>query len=439
MTTLARRMVLKGAGGVALALPWLSSAVKAQSEVRPKRFVAFFHPNGCFPARWFPTEGATEGDFTLGDSHASLAPLRQHCLWLSGVDLKVAVTGPGEQHQRGIGAFLTGQKLQSGTFVGNDGTTAGWAAGVSLDQRLAQVVGSGTRTKSLQLGVHALARDVSGALAYAGPAQPLLPENDPAAVFKLLFGGQTIPNDEGERKRRRRASILDAVKEQFPLAKKGLSALDQRRLDEHLARVRELELRVTALPPGQGCAQATAPATVAWGAEAQMAVVAKLQLDVLVQALACDLTRVATVAFSDAQNHVSMPFIAISSDVHNISHLSDSDPNRTKLATRDAWQAQQFAYFLSRLKETPDGQGATLLDHSLTLWGSELGQGNSHSHANVPLVLGGHAAAFRMGRYVKKASSSYNDLLCSVAQGFGADDTSFGDANFCTGPLSGLT
>jgi hypothetical protein len=397
----------------------------------PRRFIAVYHPNGCFPSRWFPT--GSETAFTLGPSLMPLEPHRGRCLFLSGVDLKVAVDGQGEQHQRGLGAFLTGRKLQAGLFVGNDGTTAGWADGPSLDQLLVPLLGAGAAAASLQLGVHCVERDVSGVLSYAGAAKPLLAVNDPAQTFRTLFGsGGTAA--EMEKLRRRRASVLDTVAKQFPLAKRRLSAADQQRLDEHLQLVRDLEARVTAVPSGACMAPQAPPATM-FASESSMPEVAKLQIDLLVKALQCDLARVATLAFSDAKNHIGMPFAGVAGDVHNVSHLPDSDPSRLELASRDAWVAEQVAYLVAQLAATSDANGP-LLDSTLVLWGSELGQGNLHSHANVPCVLAGSAPGLRMGRYLAMNGASWNDLLLTVYRSLGGSGNTFGDAAFSSGALS---
>ncbi len=418
-------------GGAAL----LAASRASAQAARPKRFVAIYFPNGCFPSQWFPS--GSETGFTLPATLAPLEAFRQHCLFFSGLDLKVAVSGPGEQHQRGIGAFLTGQTLQTGSFIGNDGTSAGWANGASLDQLLVPVVGQGSAAKSLQLGVRCAERDVSGVISYSGAAQPLLANNDPAVTFRTLFGQVTQgPPDEQERVRRRRASVLDAVQRQFPQAKRGLSKADQQRLDLHLEEVRQLEKRVAAVN-GASCAAPAAPPQTMFESESVMPQVAKLQVDMLVKALQCDLTRVATLAYSDAKNHIGLPFLGITSGVHNISHLPDGASDRLQLQQRDAWMVEQLAYLVRKLKETPDGDG-TLLDSTLVMMGSELGAGNTHSHSNVPLVLAGHAAGFTMGRYLSYAGSSWNDLLLSIYRGFGGTGDSFGAAGFCNGVLPKL-
>ena len=144
-------------------------------------------PNGVFTPQWFPTAGADERTFTLGPIHQPLVPYKDKCLFVQGIDMNVAIQGTGEMHQRGLGALLTGAKLNSGTFIGNDGSSAGWAKNKSIDQELAAMIGQTTRLGSLQLGVNAQERDVSGVMSYGGDAMPLLPQNDPKVTFRNLF------------------------------------------------------------------------------------------------------------------------------------------------------------------------------------------------------------------------------------------------------------
>jgi hypothetical protein len=442
---LSRRTVLRGLGGALIALPALEAfTARAGPTTQPRRFVTIYHPNGVFTPNWFPTAGASETDFTLGAIHAALQPWKAHGLWLSGVDLGVAVTGPGEQHQRGLGGLLTGASLLAGNFVGNDGSRAGFADGQSLDQALVGLIGQNTPIASLQLGVHCVERDVSGVLSYAGSNQPLLPENDPAKTFARLFsnmqGGTDGGVDELALVRARRASVLDTVAGQLGALQKKVSAADRQRLDAHLTRLRSLEQRLTNLPPGT-CGAPTPPAADLQP-EALEAIpeVARLQLEMVAIAFQCDLTRVATFCFSDAKNHISMPHLNINSDIHNLTHLSDATADRAQVGTRDAWQAGQIATFLSALESATQTDGSTLLDHSLLFWGSDVSRGNVHAHDNMPFFLAGHGAGFRMGRYLQVSPSrNHNDLLLAILQAFGGTATSFGYPAFCAGPLPGLS
>jgi hypothetical protein len=436
---ISRRLILRSAAGVSLALPFLESVARADTPP-PKRFVGMYMPNGVFTPKWFPI--GSETSFAVPEPHAALAPLKEHVLWLSGLNSAVAVQGEGEQHQRGLGAMLTGSRLAAGTFVGNDGTRAGWARGASIDQQLVGLIGQGTRVGSVQLGVNARERDVSGALSYAGEAQPLLPENSPLQTFRTLFmdAGPT-PMLEGIKLKR--ASILDTVLLDFNALRKRVPPKERMRLDEHAQKVRELEARLTRLDGADGgtpmrCAPPSAPPMANYETEASMNEAARLQLELLALAFSCDITRVGTVMFSDAKNHISMPFLNINSGVHNVSHYGDSDPMREQLVRRDKWVVDNLAAFLTLLRDTREGNG-TVLDNTLVFLGSDVARGNLHNHEDMPFLVAGHATGWRMGRYVKYQGLPHNNLLLSMFKGYGANAQVFGDQAFCSGPLSNLT
>lgn len=436
---LSRRQVLRGAGGITLALPFLEALAPrvARAQVAPKkRFIGIYHPNGVYTPQWFPT--GDETNFTLSPIHQGLAPYKSKVLFTGGLDMQVAVSGPGEQHQRGIGAFLTGAKLDTGTFVGNDGSRAGYALGPSIDQTLVPIIGAGTRLPSLQLGVHALLPNVAGVVSYKGSNQPLLPQNDPRLTFRTLFMDSGMPPTEMEKLRLRRRSVLDTVQAQLAALKKGVSKSDQARLDQHLTLVRDLETRLTTLPPGS-CTQPTDPGTIEFQREAEIPTVTRIQMDLLTLAIRCDLTRVATVMFSDAMNHITMPHLNIASDIHNLTHYSDSDPTRAQVGTRDTWQTGVLANLMSELDSIQDDDGSKALDNTLIFWGSDVSRGNVHSHDDMPFILAGGGAGFRMGRYVRWTNQFHNNLLVSIVNGMGGNVTTYGDPQFCTGPLSNLT
>lgn len=447
---LSRRHVLRGAGGILVGLPALEAlgprAAHAQPAAPPKRFIGVYHPNGVFTPQWFPTAGANDADFTLGPIHRPLERFKSKLLMTGGLDMSVALTGPGEQHQRGVGAFLTGAKLDTGNFVGNDGSRSGYAKGVSIDQTIAGLIGQGTRVGSLQLGVHTLLANVAGVVSYGGANMPLLPQNDPRLTFRTLFMDTGMPPSELDKVRARRKSVLDAVQDQLAALKKNVSTSDKARLDQHLTLVRELERRVTALPTGT-CTNPGDPGAVDYTAEMEMPRVSQLQIDLMLLAFRCDLTRVATLMYSDAMNHYAMPFVCdgatppkcVTSDVHNLTHYSDSDPTRQQVALRDTWIAEQVARILAGLEGIAESDGSNALDHSLLFWGSDVSRGNVHAHDDMPFVLAGGGAGFRMGRYVRWQSQYHNDLLVSIVNGFGGNVTTYGDPAFCRGPLGNLT
>ncbi len=436
---ISRRQILRGVGGIAVALPFLEALAPRTAfaqQMPQKRFIGIYHPNGVYTPQWFPT--GDETNFTLGPIHQALAPWKSQLMFTSGLDMQVAVQGPGEQHQRGIGAFLTGAKLDQGTFVGNDGSRAGYSLGPSIDQTLVGLIGQGTRIPSLQLGVHALLPNVAGVVSYRGSTQPLLPQNDPRVTFRTLFMDSGTPPTEMEKLRVRRRSVLDAVQTQLASLKKSVSKSDQARLDQHLTLVRELENRLTALPPGT-CQSPTDPGAIDFEREAEIPNVARLQMDLLTLAIRCDLTRIATVMFSDAMNHISMPHLNITADIHNLTHYSDSDPERIKVATRDTWQAGVLASLLQELDSIQEADGSTSLAHTLIFWGSDVSRGNVHSHDDMPFLLAGGGAGFRMGRFPRWQAQFHNDLLVSILNGFGGSFITYGDPAFCRGPLNNLT
>jgi hypothetical protein len=279
---------------------------------------------------------------------------------------------------------------------------------------------------------------VAGVVSYKGPNQPLLPQNDPRLTFRTLFMDSGMPPTELEKLRLRRRSVLDTVQAQLAALKKGVSKSDQARLDQHLTLVRDLETRLTTLPPGS-CTQPTDPGTIEFQREAEIPTVTRIQMDLLTLAIRCDLTRVATVMFSDAMNHITMPHLNIASDIHNLTHYSDGDPTRSQVGTRDTWQTGVLANLMSELDSIQDDDGSKALDNTLIFWGSDVSRGNVHSHDDMPFILAGGGAGFRMGRYVRWSNQFHNNLLVSIINGMGGNLTTYGDAQFCTGPLSNLT
>jgi hypothetical protein len=165
----------------------------------------------------------------------------------------------------------------------------------------------------------------------------------------------------------------------------------------------------------------------------------KLQIDLMVSAMACDLTRVGSIQVSNAKNHIRYPWLESLGDGHSLSHAGPSnDEARTELELRGNWLAQQFSYLLDRLDALPEGDG-TMLDNTVVLWGNELAQGNIHSQVSMPFVLAGSAGgALKTGRHIQYANRPHNDLLVTLLNAFGLEDTTFGDERFCTGPLSEL-
>jgi hypothetical protein len=429
--------------------------VRAQAQAFPKRLVLFYNPNGSIPEAWSPAGADTQKEFALtpenlGEIHKPLAPFADRLLILGGIDLSVAELGPGGPHQRGIGSLYTGEQLQQGEFVDGCGKTAGWANGISVDQEVANVVSldpafGPTKFKSLELGVRATEADMQARISYAGPGLPLPPMNNPTDVWQRLFGEPLLIDP--------RKSVLDTVRAQFAALRSRVGAEDRGKLDQHLDFVKDLEIRVTGSAVAVNCTTPAKPdPTLEVSKADDMPRITTAQLDLLAHALACDLTRVASVQISTALNRILFPWIPRDpkapmaynwgmQEGHTLSHSADTDLGaRAELVTHARWHAEQLAYFMNALNQFPEGSG-TLLDNTLIVWGNEVSRGNTHSHVAMPLLVAGSlGGAIRTGRYVNFGPGMpHNRLLVSILNAMGIDTNAFGHPDFATGALSGLT
>jgi hypothetical protein len=219
-----------------------------------------------------------------------------------------------------------------------------------------------------------------------------------------------------------------------------LGADDKAKLDAHLANVRDLEVRLAA--SGAVCTLPTAPAAIDYKANANFPAVGKLQMDLLVAALACDLTRVGTIQWEQSVGNVRFTWVdpAITRGHHDMSHDGDSLTDTLEQLTQiNAWYAQQLNYLLGALDAAKDPDGSSMLDNTLVIWVNELSRGNVHSHDKMPYVLaGGAGGALRTGRFLTYKGDSHSNLLVSCMNAMGVPGTRFGDPAFCTGPLANL-
>ena len=459
-----RRTFLRGLGGAGLGLPLFESlgcntssaprdpAHDALGRARakavfPKRFVVIYTPNG--------NTALPDALDTNGTQLAALAPFASKMLLLKGLDLAACNQPPGEPHQQGM-AWLTGRKLNEGNFVGGDGSLAGWGSGISVDQELATKMPL-TMHKSLHFGVQSTAyggTEVRTVMSYAGPDQPIGNETSPYTAFDLLFSQLGADPAGVERLRQRRKSVLDVVGKQYADISKKVSAADRQKLEQHLAAVREVEKKLDgpSVVLGGACQK---PTVLEEGAEpvdlsdpASFPVIGKLHMDLLAMALACDLTRVATLQWSASTNNRPYPWLSyddgsgpkpITDDEHSLGHQPDSATAAWgKLDVIRRWYFEQIAYLCAKLEAIPEGEG-TMLDNTVILWGSEIARGNTHSHMDTPMLLIGSAGGyFKTGRYLSFGERPHNDLLVSILNAMGHEATTFGDPAFCTGPITEL-
>ncbi len=433
-----RRAFLGGAGAT-LALPFLASALPKHARAQaapPLRFLGYYVPCGMRMIDWTP---ATEG--TGYDLPAILAPL-------SGVQSEVSVLtqianrparpdGAGD-HASGTGAFLScaHPHKTEGADIAN---------GISLDQHLANALGGDTTLRSLQLGIDggssaggcdsgyscAYARNVS----WAGAATPLPKLTDPGVAFDRLFAGFDSGASSAElaQRLRQNTSLLDYVLGDATALSRRLGTSDRKKLDEHMNGVRELEMRLQSSMSGPVCDPGTRPA-VDLGYEAHV----RVMTDLMVLAMQCDVTRFTTFMLGNAGSNRSYDFLGVTGGHHELSHHGGDGAKQDALTRIGIWEVEQFAYLLDRMRMVDEG-GESLLDHSVVFFSSEIEDGDSHSHFNMPILLAGKGGgAFTPGRHVVFDSEpSVGNLFVSILQAFGMPDTTFGDDG--TGPLSGLS
>jgi hypothetical protein len=444
---LSRRAVLRGLGGAAIALPLLDAmrgSASACTTGCPKRLLIMYTPNGNVAADFWPAAGSTEFDFNLGPILEPLMAHKQDMLILDGINMTSAKYGPGDAHQKGTGQCLTATELLDGDFQGDAGQSAGWAGGISVDQQVADVIGTETLYRSLELGVAVQGSDVGARICYRGPSQPLPPENSPYAAYQRLFGDATGDPLQVERRATKRRAVLDAVADDHRKLRDQLGGDDRQKLENHLVAVEELRERVdrAVIEFDQTCMPLQQGTPIDHELVLNMPPIGQLQMDLLAMAMACDLTRVGTLMWTrSAATHVcSFAGVDIEDGHHTIAHKADADTAKLAQNTLiNRWYAEQLAYLVAKLKATPEGDG-TAFDNTLILWTNEQAKGNNHSVDRMPYLLIGNAGGyFQTGRYIQQASEvSHNQLLVSVLNAMGIETEEFGNVEYGTGPLPGL-
>lgn len=449
-----RRRLLKLFGAAGLALPFErllrgAKSAHAGGEVA-KRLIIFYHPDGVAgpsqngdASKWHAS--GSEHDFTLGALQAPLAQFKQDCVFLNGLTMGGTDSG---SHPGGA------KKLLTATDGGN---------GPSIDHVLANSVGQDAPFKHLYLGAHANANNASGDkhISYAQAGQSVTPIDDPRAAFELLFGAtpteprdprspaKTIDADD--------ASVIDAQLEELGALRARLGDTEKAKLELHLESLREVEKRIkTPLGSGpSGTGEACEPALDVGGLTDQTFYdptyfpdTLRAQIDLAVLASACGLTRVTVIQASQHTSELIMsrfpgtemfdPGFDMRS--HQASHYGAShDPAKKEFDAfmkQGRWWTSQFAYLLEQLAARPDGDG-TMLDSSIVLSCTEVCDGNTHLHDDMPFVLAGRASGrISTGRLLHAGGRRHADLLVSIAQAMGAPFDLFGDV--CGGPLPGL-
>lgn len=406
---------------------------------RKQRIVFVFSPNGVIPKHFWPD---AEGEqFELKRILEPLAPFKDRLLTLQGIDNKIK--GDGDGHMRGIGCLLTGVELFPGDVQGGSDTPAGWSMGISLDQHLKNKLQSDpdsqTRFGSLEFGVMVPDRaDTWTRWSYAGPNQPVAPISDPYQMFDKLYG-QT-------HNREMLASVLDGLSEDFKKIEQLASPEDRHLLEQHVEMVRSVEqelraeLQHRAEEASLGHSAPKLPPNVTEEND-NMPQISRMQCELLVNSLAADFTRIASLQITNSVGNPRMRWLEIDEGHHSISHEPDSNEKAyEQLIQINTWYCEQIAHLAKRLDETPEPGGeGSLLDHTTIVWTNELGKGNSHTRNDIPFVMVGGGLGFKMGRSARFDHVPHNRLLLSITEAMGHPEKTFGNPDYCgDGALSGL-
>jgi hypothetical protein len=441
---LPRRQFLRDLGVSAAALPFLAGlpGLRAAASGPRQRLVIVFSPNGTLPPEFWPS--GTGPGFALSPILQPLEAFRERMLVLKGIANQIE--GDGDRHMRGMSCLLTGTELFPGNIQGGSDTPAGWASGISIDQEIRNFLQAdpATRTRfgSLEFGVAVPNRaDPWTRMSYAGPNKPVAPVDDPYQMLSKLYGQK--------RDRESLGSILDDVRDDLTRASSKLGAEDRALLDDHLALVRDLETELAESDPGAGLDHPVPeldPDVELVNDNTPQ--VSRMQIDLLVNALANDMTRVASLQFMRSVGQARMHWLGVEEGHHTLSHEPDDNAEaREKLRKINTWFAGELAYLAQRLADTPEpGGDGSMLDHTLVVWLNELGKGNSHTLEDIPFVMLGGAPGLAMGRSLdfserreregkrdRVVHVPHNRLWLAVAHAMGHPLAEFGNPEFCSG------
>ncbi|MBV9265417.1 MAG: DUF1552 domain-containing protein, partial [Acidobacteriaceae bacterium] len=313
--------------------------------------------------------------------------------------------------------------------------------GTSIDQIYAQRFGQDTPLPSIQLCIENVG-SLSGACGYgyscvyantiswSSPTTPLPMEMDPRVAFERLFGDGSSAS-ERLRRRRAEASILDTVRDEVVRIRGELGPSDRLRLDQYLTDVREVERRIQRVEQFNASGSARELPDAPVGVPDSFDEHVKLMLDLQVLAFTSDVTRVSAFKMSRDVSSRVYPDSGVKTPFHALSHHGENPDKIAEFARLNAYHVSKVAYFLEKLKNTPDGD-ASLLDHSLVLYGSPMGDSNIHDHKRVPLLLAGHAnRSLKGNQHIRcKPDTPMANVLLTVLHRLGVDDvSSVGDSN----------
>jgi hypothetical protein len=429
-----RRAVLRGAGA-AIALPLLDAMVpalsKAAGTTAVRRLGVIYHPNGVIYDQWLPA--GVGADFKLSPTLARLQPFRDKLIVVTGLfsDQAEALGDGGGDHSRASGTYLTGVHVKkSDTSVEN---------GISMDQIAAKAFERDTQLSSLQLTVDdnsfigscdlGYSCAYSSTLSWLTPTLPLMAENNPRVVFERLFGSSdsTDPRVRASRLKQDK-SLLDSVSDRVNQLQKELGKADNRKVDDYLASLRDVERRIQKAEEqsAKEMPDVSQPAGIPDSFEEHVRLLYDLQL----LAYQSDMTRVITFLYGREQTGRPYPQIGVPEPHHPLSHHQGDPVKMEKCAKIQRHHIALFAEYLEKLQNTQDGDGS-LLDHVILLFGAGISNSDRHTHGPLPtLLLGGGAGTLKGGRHVVYPEHTpLTNLQLTLLNKLGVPFEKLGDSN----------
>ena len=448
-----RRRMLKGMGAC-IALPFLEamvpSSVLANPKINaPKRAVFLFSPNGVCPGKWAPT--GVGGNFTMSPILKPLENFQQDLLVLQQLMNKHSTTGV-EGHYTKTGNFLSSMEIAR-TIGANINV-----GGPSIDQQIAKKVGGETIIPSLVYGVDRMKSGVCTStgitrlygsyISWETATKPSAKEINPRFAFDRMFR-TVVPNKNAKLENPLKASILDAVMEDAKSLQKNLGIADQNKLEEYLASIRSVEMRLenkgqmkdfesrisASMLKDLKLMNIRIDEYIDLEEGVDITEKVRLMLDIMALGLWSDASRVGTFMFGNAASNRNFGFLeGVRDSFHAVSHHQNDARRMLQYQLINAWHMEQLAYFLEKLKSIPEGEG-TMLDHSMVMYGSGLRDGNRHAEENLPVLLAGKGGGqIKPGRHIIfKEETPLANLYQTMAQIMGVDADGFADG---TGVLS---
>ncbi|KAA5545968.1 DUF1552 domain-containing protein [Roseiconus nitratireducens] len=432
---LSRRTLLRGTGA-AISLPLLdamTSSASAAAPTSPVRRIGYVYiPMGFNPSEWTPTDDGPLA--SLPSSLSPLAPVKDHLTVMTGMDLQNAYPG---SHATSNSAFLSAAraKLTESTD---------YYLGTTVDQIAAQRIGQQSPLASLELAMdsantvgqcdNGYACVYQNNLSWSSPTTPLPSESHPRLVFEMLFGDGGSPA-ERRAALKQRASLLDSVTEEMKRLQGRLGSGDRNKVDDYLSSIREVERRIQtseANAKDNPLPDLDRPI----GVPAAYADHARLMFQLQALAFRGDITRVITFQLAREASNRTYPEIGVPDPHHPTTHHGNNPEKLAKVAKINRFHVSLFAEFLQSLAAIPEGEGS-MLDNSLFLYGSGMGDPDAHDHSNLPILLaGGGAAKIRGGRHVRYDNPMpLSNLHLTLLNQVGVPLETFADS---TGRIDGL-